>query len=631
MRVTSSTGRWVVHSSYEERAIPKAAGCRWDPAAKIWWTDRPEVAAKLREAMDEPAVEALDAALGQRAARIEDSRATDAAVEVPLPDGLALLPYQRAGVAYAIGRQHVLIGDEMGLGKTIQAIAACNLTQPASVLIVCPASLRINWLREWKRWTTLPYAVEIANGSFPESPVVIVNYDILAKHAAALRARSWGVIIYDESHYLKNPKAARTRAALGDKENPAIPAERVLYLTGTPILNRPIELYPILKAARNPLAGSWKYFATRYCAGHQDGYGWRVDGASNLDELQDRLRETIMIRRLKADVLTELPPKRRALLVIDGDTAIIRREQAAWAEQEERLEQVRLRIATAATDAEYAAAIEDFRSASTAAFTEMSKIRHETAIAKLPLVVEHVKEVLESVQKVVVFAHHHDVIDGLVGALEGAVKLDGTMSQEARQEAVDRFQFDPNTRVFVGSIKAAGVGLTLTAASHVIFAELDWVPANITQAEDRCHRIGQHDSVLVEHIVLRDSLDQRIADAIISKQDVSDRALDREHETEIEPMDIPTIPEPKRSVEIPATVNPVFDPEEVARIHHGLRILAGFCDGARSIDGMGFSRLDARIGHELAALQTLSPRQAAIGKRLCHKYRKQLSGEFNEM
>ena len=227
-----------------------------------------------------------------------------------------------------------------------------------------------------------------------------------------------------------------------------------------------------------------------------------------------------------------------------------------------------------------------------------------------------------------VFAHHLDVIAGLTEGLRdfGVVSVKGDDAIEDRLSAVERFQADPACRVFVGSLKAAGVGLTLTAASHVIFVELSWVPADLTQGEDRCHRIGQLNSVLVEHLVLEGSLDEKMARFITEKQDIADMALDRETLADVSSR--PLKSGERLSANSDPTVNPaplpVLSEVEMNHIHSDLRRLASVCDGAVSDDGKGFNGRDANFGRTLAALPKLSVRQAAAAKKMLEKYKRQL-------
>jgi SWI/SNF-related matrix-associated actin-dependent regulator 1 of chromatin subfamily A len=341
-----------------------------------------------------------------------------------------------------------------------------------------------------------------------------------------------------------------------------------------------------------------------------------------------------MIRRLKADVLTELPPKRRQVVEIaaNGASAIVARERKGYEAHEERIESLRAsaELAKAESNEAYAAAVAALSEAQQAAFGEISQLRHDTAVAKVPAILEHVTSALEADEssKVIVFAHHHDVIDALVTGLGeyGAVHLDGRMGMTDRQANVDRFQTDPGCRVFVGGILAAGVGLTLTASSHVIFAELDWVPGNVTQAEDRAHRIGQTQSVLVQHLVLDGSLDARMAHILVEKQDVADRALDRATSSAayVTASRERAATETESRKKLAAVAEKLTD-EQIAEIHAGLRRLRAACDGARNLDGQGFSAIDVRIGWALADAPKLTRRQAALGLKLTTKYRRQLA------
>lgn len=581
-------------------------------------------------------------------ATVAASRATDAEIDVPLPAGLSLLPYQKAGVAFIRERSAVLLGDEMGLGKTVQVIASLN-SLPAHeafpCLVLCPASLRLNWEREWRRWTTHSAArVTVVRGQIEDeaADVVVMNYDVAAKHADYLRRRNWATIVADECHYLKNPRAQRTVAILGKEDRrgnevqPALAARRKIALSGTPLPNRPVELWPVVHWLRPDIFKSFWYYAKDFCNAYHNGYGWNFNGAKNLDRLQQKLRETCLIRRRKADVLTELPPKRRQIIVLppNGAEAAVRAECAAWERHEALLTDLRAAVEVAKAEGEeaYRAAVERLRDAARAAFTEISRLRHATAVAKIPHVIDHVREALDGgSDKVVVWAHHHDVIaalrDGLAEYQPAVVT--GETSLDTRQAEVDRFQSDPACRVFVGSITAAGVGLTLTAASHAVFAELDWVPGNVSQAEDRCHRIGQKSSVLIQHIVLDGSLDARMAQVLVEKQQVIEQALDAPHAA-VE-REAPAIP----SAETPATADATpHSLTEVAaalglddtpeRVHAALRYLAGVCDGAHAKDDAGFNRLDTAIGKRLASLPFLTPRQVALGLRLVRKYRRQL-------
>lgn len=463
---------------------------------------------------------------------LQASSATDSPIDVPAPTGQEYMPYQRAAIAFALGRPNTLIADEMGLGKTIEALGVVNADSTVKrVLIVCPASLKLNWQREAQRWLTRPMQCEVAGKTFPgEADVVIINYERLGKWESEL-AREWDLLIADECHYVKNREAKRTKRLFELK------ASRMLFLTGTPIQNRPIELHPIAGHLDPDTFGDFWTYAKRYCSPVRSNFGWDFNGADNLDELHELLRSTVMIRRTKSDVLPDLPPKRRQVIELSSEkmAQLIARETQAWDDHSQVLAELRGRARAPEAGPDTASDdLAQLRQRLNVSFGELSKLRRKTALAKVPLVVEHIRNGIESSGKLVVFAHHLDVISALAAPFgDMVVTLTGKDSLEQRQACVDRFQDDPFCPLFIGSITAAGLGLSLTAASHVIFAELDWVPAHLTQAEDRTHRIGQESSVLVQHLVLQDSLDARMVRTLIKKQRIVDTVVDGEPQTKL--------------------------------------------------------------------------------------------------
>jgi SNF2 family DNA or RNA helicase len=470
---------------------------------------------------------------------VEQSHAKESDAVIPCPEGLAYLPFQRAGIAYAAPRRYTLVADEMGLGKTVQAVGICNaLPDARRILVICPASLKHQWRREWKKWDVKGLSVEIIDGEEEyefTANVVIINYDILAAHRSEIKDRGqWDLVCLDECHYLKSGRADRTLEVFGGIKRESdktikerfepIPAKRMALLSGTPLVNKPKELWPLLRAIDGDgLGADWFHFARRYCEARSldrfnphtqkmERFGWDWSGAANLEELQEIMRSRFMVRRLKKDVLVDLPAKRRQVIVLEPKPQLAK----LIAKETKTYEKYALD----------AAALEDLPTESPA-FSEISALRKQIAIKKIPYVIEHIKEVLNETPKVVVFVHHHACADLLFEAFGNqAVQLDGRLSGEDRQHAVDRFQTDPSCRVFIGGIQSAGTGITLTAASVVVFAELSWVPAEISQAEDRCHRIGQKESVLVQHIVLEGSLDEHVVEILIKKQEILDKVLD---------------------------------------------------------------------------------------------------------
>ncbi len=537
---------------------------------------------------------------------IADSQATDADIDIPVPAGLSYLPYQKAGIAYAIKRSSTLIGDEMGLGKTIQAIGVINATAPKTVLVVCPASLKINWKNEMTKWLVADRDIQIVNGGgeqIPANPdVIIINYDVLSKHKDAINARTWDLVIMDEAHYIKNNTAARTKVAVGIKAN------RKVVLTGTPITNRPIELQPIAGYLDPVTFGNYFKFGVRYAGAHQINIGrktvWDFNGSSNLDELQRVLRQSFMIRRKKDEVLKELPEKVRQIIVLPNS---------------DYSDQIKKEFETLA-DAVDETSSEDIE------FEQMSGVRHETALAKVNDVVTHVAAIDH---QVVVMAHHKDVVDGIKAGLEAAgksvVTLTGDCNQAHRQNAVETFQAG-NADVFIGTIGAAGVGITLTSASHVVFAELDWVPGNMSQAEDRCHRIGQDSSVLVQHLVVDGSIDARLAQVLVGKQRVLDKALDNVVVNNISiediALDVETV---EKTFKAKNKKSPKPLPKAVvSSLQDFIASVASSCDGAFEEDGSGFNKMDSGLGNSLARQDEWTPAQQHAAKTMVKKYKRQI-------
>jgi len=632
MQLKFNNNIFYCESTFQEKDIPKSAGFRWNPETKKWWTNDPIKANKIFIYADESA----KIELNKISYKIDESKAASANIEIPHNENLDYLPFQKAGIKYGKDKNGILIADEMGLGKTIQAIGLINIDETIKrILIVCPNSLKINWKRECEKWLVKKFSITVIDTkikTFPESDIIIINYNILKKFPQ-IKEINWDCLILDESHYIKNYKAQRTREIIGykDKENKkpeikGIAAKKKILLTGTPILNKPIELFSSLHYIDPINWGSWWGFANRYCDLQQTKYGIDVSGSNNLDELQDKLRSTVMVRRLKKDVLTELPEKTRQVIEIpaNGCSTIIDKEKSSWESYKRELQSLKIKVelAKTGTDEEYNEAIKNLKESASVAFTEMAKIRHETAVAKIPFVIEHLTELLENGQKIVVFAHHHDVINALYENFKNiSVKLTGENTVEERQEAIDKFQIRENIKLFIGSIKAAGVGITLTESSLVVFAELDWVPGNITQAEDRVHRIGQKNAVLIQHLVLEESIDANIAKTLVEKQNIIDKALD------IIERNIPILPKlegasSNTSKKKIIDISEKLTNNDILKIHESLKLLAQICDGAIELDGNGFNKIDAGIGHALAINETLTKKQAALGYSIVKKYYK---------
>lgn len=454
----------------------------------------------------------LDPRLEEYLVRIKVN--VDQFTEIDIP-GLKhpLYPFQKKGVAFIEAKQgRALIADEMGLGKTMQALAWLQLhPELRPVVIVVPASLKLNWAREAKKWMDYP-TIQILSGTNTDialfGELVIINYDILHAWIVKLQELRPMVLITDECHYFKNNKAKRTKAI--KRLGKVIP--HVLALSGTPIVNRPIEIFNAIKLIDSTVVPSrWEY-GKRYCGLRHNGFGWDFTGATHTDELHEKLINTIMIRRKKADVLPELPDKIRSYVPMELDN-----EKEYRMAENNFVQFVQMQKGREAAQ----------RVSNAEALAEIEGLKQLAVKGKLNQAIEWISDFLNVNGKLVVFAVHKFVIAALMEEFGNkAVKVDGSVTGVNRQKAVDIFQTDSKIRLFVGNIKAAGIGITLTAASNVVFLELPWTPGEVTQAEDRTHRIGQENSVNIHYLLAADTIEEKIAQMLDRKRKVLDSVLD---------------------------------------------------------------------------------------------------------
>jgi SWI/SNF-related matrix-associated actin-dependent regulator 1 of chromatin subfamily A len=518
-------------TSSNDIEMVKKAGFHWDGSIRAYWTSIAYLAASFKQYADASA----QVRIGYDDSQIALSHALGSTLRIPVPDGLCYLPFQTVAAEYAIQRKDTLIADPPGAGKSIEAISIINfLPEIKKILIICPASLRINWSRELMRWLTKELTGGFAlGGQFPDTNIIITNYEQVKAFRKRIDKEKWDLVIFDESHMCKNPKSQRTRASLGwvsetgKTHIPPIDAGMRLFLTGTPILNRPVELWPMLRIADpDGLGANQLQFEKHYCAAWDAPWGYDATGVSkrHLEDLQKRLRSKLMIRRSKELILPQLPPKRRQIITLPAEAA----RQAIQAEldyYERNQTVVEEATKNAAAEIDYQQAADQLTEGKAAQLWEMSRLRHATGQAKIPYIIEYLEQALAEREKVVVFAHHRDIIDAIVKHFKKkAVSHHGGMTNDEKQKSIDRFQGDKSVNIFVGSITMA-VGYTLTAASLVVIAELDWRSSVVLQAEDRLHRIGQMNPVQVSHLIFDNSLDSRIVFRVIEKEEIAEKAL----------------------------------------------------------------------------------------------------------
>jgi len=435
-----------------------------------------------------------------------------------------LYPYQEIAVAFLEERDKVskgaLVGDQPGLGKTIEALSWLSLSPKRPVLVITQASIKRNWYREIEKW--LPGSIiQILNQGKdtidPDADFVIINYDLIWRKGIEeqLLKRKFPVVIYDEVTAIKEPSAKRTKTAkkIGRR------AEFNIGLSGTPILNRPIEFYNILNLIDPKQFTSHFKFGMRYCNGHHNGFGYVFKGSSHINELREQIKP-LMIRRLKEDVLTELPAKSRRTIYIDMPGKYYQDYIAA----ENNLVETLQALPSGKVSQEY----EDSRMW---LLSKLNYLRHIVGLAKAEEAEEIIKNFVDAGEKLVVFAHHHDVMDLMDEYLTkdkvNHVKVDGRTELNNRQTAIDTFQDDPECMVFLAST-AMGMGVTLTAASNALFVERQWTPGIEEQMEDRLHRIGQTNGVLVHYMQVEHSLDEKMNRLVENKRAVLNEVLDGE-------------------------------------------------------------------------------------------------------
>ena len=484
---------------------------------------------------------------------IERSRATEPLFyRAPSKGDVTPKEYQYAGVEYALSRDHCLFGDAPGLGKTAECILLGNAIEAQNTLVICPASLRLNWEREVWQWsnydgvTTCPILAS-KEGVSLNANYVITSYAMVTNKVIreALMSVTWDHLILDEAHALKDPHGnTRTKAVCGwmDKgtyvQGLSDFVGRITMASGTILPNSPIECYNAIRLldhsaidymSLGEFRNTYYELGSGYVTGpymgkdklgrpvKKHGAHWSNNVRNvprNLDDLQRRLREKIMVRRLKEQVLHELPPKQWHLFPLEVTAGIRKALRHPGYKQAQRLYELDERAFDSGIPIDGA----------------VSTARRELGEAKAPGVADYIEELLRSgAEKVVVGAWHHTVLDYLKDRLKshGVAYMDGNTSARAKQEAVDDFQGREDIRIILGQKGPLGQGWTLTAAQDVVDAEFDWVPGNNDQLLDRINRMGQTGSYTIGHVpVVPGTMDERIVGTAIKKDQSIYQALD---------------------------------------------------------------------------------------------------------
>ena len=424
------------------------------------------------------------------------------------------MSHQKEAIEKLLANDRFILADDMGLGKTTSTVIASLESGAKKVLIVCPASLKINWKREIENYSDAHTLIVEGKKWGSTFKYYIINYDILKNFHTTENSEDseayqiivnegFDLAIVDEAHYISNSQAQRTQ--LLNDILAKIP--KVWLLTGTPMTSRPINYYNLLKIVNSPLTLNWKSYVMRYCKGYQFRVGgrkvWNTSGASNLEELREQTK-SIVLRRMKTDVL-DLPEKIVSPIWLELKNSFYDDELSDF-----------LRITEDNKEKE----------SITVTLNRLMKLRQLIAIEKVSHTCELIDKVIEQGKKVIVFTNFTTSLDMLHEKYKkNSVVIDGRMSKDRRQDSVDRFQNEDKIKIFIGNIKAAGVGITLTAADTVIMNDLSFVPADHSQAEDRAYRYGQKNSVLVYYPVFENTIEMTVYNILQKKKDIIDQVM----------------------------------------------------------------------------------------------------------
>jgi SNF2 family DNA or RNA helicase len=425
------------------------------------------------------------------------------------------MDHQKTAIEKLLANDRFILADDMGLGKTTSAVIGALESGAKKILIICPASLKINWQREIENYSNRKSLIVEGKKWGSTFDFYIINYDII-KNYHSMEASGLGeeinqqlvnekfdLCIIDEAHYISNPTAQRTKLI----NDLLIKVPKVWLLTGTPMTSRPINFYNLLKIVDSPLTLNWQSYVKRYCAGYQFKVGgkriWNTNGASNLDELRERTKN-IVLRRMKTDIL-DLPEKIITPVFLDLKSTFY----------DEELENF-MRITSENKSKE----------SISVTINRLMKIRQIISYEKVPYTCELIDKFIEQGKKVIVFTNFTMSLDMLHEKYKkNSVVLDGRMSKEKRQLSVDRFQTEDKIKIFISNIKAGGVGITLTAAETVIMNDLSFVPADHSQAEDRAYRYGQKNSVLVYYPIFENTVERIVYNILQKKKSIIDQVM----------------------------------------------------------------------------------------------------------
>lgn len=549
---------FIFKCPFSKNSIPRDIGLYWKREGNFWYTKDIMKARLLRKYAGKELNKRFDKYMAKVKKTVSGSYKYTSDIKIPLPDHCPFnfYEYQKAGVEFIHKRKYSLIADDMGLGKTPSIIGAINLMPDFNkIIIICPNSVKYNWKKEWETWsihTNKKVCVYNSSNIKDEGDVIIINYEVLnsstnpkskkfrnpkkGKYNSSLNMlnmvkgwKGYDYLVCDESHRLKNLQANTTRNVM----KIAKLAKKITFATGTPILSQPEDIWTTIKmfGFNKKFENNKQKFMKKYCGAYFDRRWKRtvtdIDSVRPeiLEELQIRLRKNFMIRRLKSEVLTELPEKIRSIVPLEIPQKYIREFSDADISKDD--------LSLLSTNSDGQKSI--LRGLKPNAISELTELRKVTGEAKVKPVTDFVKELLEQGKKVVLYAHHTDVIEAYIKKFKkyGVVSIYGKTPDNEREDAKQKFQNDPDTRVFIGNFRAASEGITLTASHTMVMAEFDWVPAIMMQTEDRIYRISQDVPCDIYYMCADQTMDSYILSAIIKKIKIIEQIIEKESSSNI--------------------------------------------------------------------------------------------------
>lgn len=514
MRLTYQGDRFIFKCDYENREIANRAGFNWCYKTKSWFTTYIKTAARLWQYADDQAKIHLERF-------VLTCEPWPGGISNPKNPKLKLKPYQKKAIKFVLERNRSYLALDMGLGKTacaVRAFVELSNREPFKLIYLCPPFLAETVKNEIALWsdgtlTTSEFSSLPADPFFDVyilTDSMIHKYiDIFEKVFERLRDNSGLMLAVDEAHRFKTASTRRSKSLYSF----LLPHfDKTVFMSGTPMPNRPIELYPVLSNAAPDTIDFMSYhaFGMKYCAGYHAPYGYDFSGRSNMQDLSERIKNKFMLRTKKDEVLKELPPKQESVVVLSTDLP------PALSDVDRRL------VENLSPDTISSGSLPGMVKTPQGDEIHIATYRREIGEAKVAQALEFIESILEETdESILVFAHHKSVMKALEDGLVDfdPVVVSGDVPPNDRQDLVNRFQDENGPRVFIGQLQAAGTGFTLTKATRVVFVEFSWTPAENDQAADRAHRIGQKSFVLVQYLVYKNSLDRTILETNLHKKD----------------------------------------------------------------------------------------------------------------